>query len=124
MHEVKGACDGIAHDLRTPLARLRAHLARVLLERLEGEHAHLVDQATRGVNDVLRRFSAMLRISDIEAMRRFAGFGDVALDKLCAEVADLYQPLATEKYIDLTLQLERVVSNVKVMRKGIVRRYI
>ncbi|MBN3855845.1 HAMP domain-containing histidine kinase [Paraburkholderia sp. Ac-20340] len=108
MHEVKGACDGIAHDLRTPLVRVRAHLARVPLERLEGEHAQLVDQAAHGVNDVLRRFSAMLRISEIEAMRRRAGFGDVALDVLCAEVADLYQPLAAEKQIDLALQLERV----------------
>ncbi len=57
-------------------------------------------------------------------MRRCAGFGDVALDKLCAEVADLYQPLAAEKHIDLTLQLERVVSMVKVARKEIVRPYI
>ncbi len=108
MHEVKGACDGIAHDLRTPLVRVRAHLARVPLERLDGDHASLVDQATRGVNDVLRRFSAMLRISEIESMRRRAGFGDVALDRLCAEVADLYQPLAADKQIDLALQLERV----------------
>ncbi|MBB3005258.1 MAG: HAMP domain-containing sensor histidine kinase [Paraburkholderia tropica] len=108
MHEVKGACDGIAHDLRTPLVHVRTHLARVPLDTLDGEHATLIEKASHGVSDVLKRFSAMLRISEIEAMRRRAGFGDVALETLCRELADLYQPLAADKAVELSLQLTRV----------------
>ena len=89
MNEVKGACDGIAHDLRTPLTHVCA-----LLERIE-EHAGrsdderlatLVMQA-RGETDALHeRFRAMLRISEIGSMNRQGGFGEVGLEGLVREV--------------------------------------
>jgi signal transduction histidine kinase len=96
MNEVKGACDGIAHDLRTPLVRLRLQLAN-LAERVRdsGDEAAntLVANVRVEADSVLDRFGAMLRIS---------------LQTLVDELCDLYQPLAEEKSIKLQSRTEPV----------------
>lgn len=108
MHEVKGACDGIAHDLRTPLIHIRALLARIDTTTLKPEQAQLLGQATHEADEVLKRFAAMLRISEIEAMHRRAAFSDTDMRALCQHVGDLYAPVAQAKGIELRLELHAV----------------
>jgi signal transduction histidine kinase len=97
MNEVKGACDGIAHDLRTPLAHVRTLLVHVA-ERAEGGDdaalASLVERARAETDALLDRFRAMLRISEIGTLQRRGGFAEVALQALVDEVGELYEPLA------------------------------
>lgn len=113
MNEVKGACDGIAHDLRTPLVRLRLQLAN-LAERVRdnGDEAvnTLLAHARVEADSILDRFGAMLRISEIGALQRRSGFDIVSLQTLVEELCDLYQPLAEEKSIKLQLSTEAVDS--------------
>jgi signal transduction histidine kinase len=109
MNEVKGACDGIAHDLRTPLVRVRLQLAN-LAERLRsgGDEVSngLVASACNEADSILDRFGAMLRISEIGALQRRGGFDTVSLQTLVDELCDLYQPLAEEKSINLQSHVE------------------
>ena len=111
MNEVKGACDGIAHDLRTPLTHVCA-----LLERIE-EHAcrsddellaKLVMQARGETDALLERFRAMLRISEIGSMNRQGGFGEVRLEELVREVGGLYEPLADDGSTKLSVEVTPV----------------
>ena len=69
----------IAHDLRTPLTRLRQRLelARRRESTVEGLHA-AVDGAIANVDGILETFSALLRIAQIEAGTRRSGFQPVA----------------------------------------------
>lgn len=101
--QVKTATDAIAHDLRTPLTHVRAYLHRAANgPDLPPDSARLVGQAIDDLDDVLARFTALLRISELEASARRSGRGEVDLSALVEEVADLYAPLAEESGISLT----------------------
>ena len=105
MNEVKGACDGIAHDLRTPLARVRTLLARIADEAGASDEVlgSLVAVARAQTDALLERFRAMLRISEIGTLNRQGGFAEVRLDELVHAVGDLYEPLAEDRSITLAV---------------------
>jgi signal transduction histidine kinase len=108
MAEVKASADTLAHDLRTPLARVRARLNRLC--DLGGPGAEEAALATEEVEAVLERFRAILRIAEIEASARRAGFGPTELAALLGEVVDLYQPLAEDAGGALELAAPRPVT--------------
>lgn len=104
MVEVKGACDGIAHDLRTPLIHVRTLLKRIDDQALLPQSQAVLEQAAAQTELLLQRFAAMLRISEIEALNRRSGFADVNLRILLEQVGELYEPLAEEKGISLSIR--------------------
>jgi signal transduction histidine kinase len=64
----------------------------------------MLEQAAAQTDLLLQRFAAMLRISEIESMNRRGGFTDVSLPALVREVGELYEPLADEKRIALSVR--------------------
>ncbi|MDE1182470.1 HAMP domain-containing sensor histidine kinase [Paraburkholderia sp.] len=102
MSEVKGACDGIAHDLRTPLAHictLLAHIDECIAPLDDDALSGLVERVRNETDALLDRFRAMLRISEIGALHRRGGFAEIRLDALLEDIGELYEPLAESRKI-------------------------
>src|ERR1700730_9513445 len=98
----------IAHDLRTPLTRVRVGLERgranaKTLEELQS----VTDRAIGGVDQALIIITALLRITEIENSRGRASFGDASLADLVREVGDLYEPIAEDKNVMLRVIAEQ-----------------
>jgi signal transduction histidine kinase len=85
----------IAHDLRTPLSRLRNRLeATLATARDETDWRAATERAIADCDEVLKIFAAILRIAEIESGARRAGFASVDLSAALADVAEAFQPEA------------------------------
>jgi signal transduction histidine kinase len=98
MESVRQVSNDIAHDLRTPLTRLRQRLelaqrrARSVEEWRRAAEACICD-----MDAILETFTALLRIAQIESGMPARRFGRVDLSELLRTVSEVYQPMAEEK---------------------------
>jgi signal transduction histidine kinase len=106
MDGVRLVSNAIAHDLRTPLARLRGRLESALREAdSPARFRAAAEAALQELDQVVRLFDALLRIAEIEAGHRRAAFAPVDLAALAADIAELYQPLAEQRGLTLETAL-------------------
>jgi len=107
MESVRRVSDNIAHDLRTPLARLRNRLEELSLDVEQSDNRRAtVEQALEEADGLLNTFNALLRIARIESHDTRAGFADIDIAALVGDVVELYEPLAEEKSLRLATSLE------------------
>jgi signal transduction histidine kinase len=95
--EVKSASDSLAHDLRTPLTRVRALLHGAAQAGEPEPQRLLLEQAIQETDVLLGRFRALLRVSEIESRERRAGFAPVELGKILRQIEELYGPVGAER---------------------------
>jgi signal transduction histidine kinase len=102
--------DDIAHDLRTPLARVRIGLERARRNATSLEDLQTAtDRAIAGIDHAISIVTAILRVREIEQTRRLQAFDEVELAELVREVGDLYEPIAEEKHLTLTVRAKAPV---------------
>ena len=95
MESLREVSAHIAHDLKTPLARLRHRLEAAQLQPPDQRQPAL-EAAVSHVDDILATFSALLRIAQIEAGTRRAAFATVDLSDVFGTVAEAFAPAAED----------------------------
>jgi signal transduction histidine kinase len=94
----------IAHDLRTPLARLRRNLEALRADagdEVNLAHLAAIDGAVGQADDLLATFAALLRIAQIESRAARFTFTTVDLSAIADAVLEVYRPAAEEKRQEL-----------------------
>ncbi len=95
--------DNIAHDLRSPLTRLRNRLEVTLLQPREpGEYRELLQRSIEDIEALIGTFNALLKVAQAEAGQNRGAWAPVSLSQLVGDLAQLYSPLAEEKGLRLS----------------------
>lgn len=92
MKAMRYAGDSIAHDLRSPLTRLRTRLESAAVEARDDETAETLFAASEDAGQLLKTFDSVLRIARLEAGERRELLVDVDPKPLLDDIAELYEP--------------------------------
>lgn len=99
--------DNIAHDLRSPLNRLRNRLEVTLMQEASGEdYRQTLEKTIAEADNLLGTFNALLMIARAEAGSLRDSMSWVDLNATLQDAAELYEPLAEEKGVTLKVDVE------------------
>lgn len=95
-HELKIATDALAHDLKSPLTRMRAALDRAAQAVEDPQAQPFVDQAVTESERLMAIVETALSITRAEAGMGRESFAESDLSELLATVAEIYEPLVED----------------------------
>ena len=102
MEGMRSVSDEIAHDLRSPISRLKSRIEVALLtEDDPGSYRQVLQETVVEADRILSIFNALLAITLAESGAERERFQDVDLDDMAGDVVDTYEPLATETGLQL-----------------------
>jgi signal transduction histidine kinase len=105
MHGLKEVSDNIAHDLKTPLTRLHNRCEEALrTAKTESEYRAALESTIEESDGLIRTFNALLMIARAESGQARDNMSELDAADVARGVGELYEPLAEEKGLSLTVE--------------------
>jgi signal transduction histidine kinase len=118
LYGVKDVSDNIAHDLKTPLTRLRNRVETALAGPSDGASYRAALEATIEESDqLIKTFNALLMIARIEAGSPDGAMTEIDADAIVQDVAELYEPVAEETGAELAVHTAPQPIMIKASRE-------
>jgi signal transduction histidine kinase len=108
MAEMRLMTDSLAHDLRSPISRLRSYIERAMIMNDEAQRQSHLTSALQEADSLTRMLGTVLEIGRAESMDGRERFVQVDLAAIVRELADMYEPLIEDKGITLVQDYDDV----------------
>lgn len=106
LYGLKDVSDNIAHDLKTPLTRLRNRVEAALASPPSTEnYRNALEMTIEESDHLIKTFNALLMIARIEAGSQDGAMSEVEAGAVARDVAELYEPAAEEKGVELLVEV-------------------
>jgi signal transduction histidine kinase len=107
VEELRLVTDALAHDLRSPLTRIRASVEKAMVEGSENAQRHAIEATSSEIDLMLRMIAGTLEISRAEAGMGREYFAPFDLGALTRDLCEMYQPLAEESGVSIAVDKPR-----------------
>jgi signal transduction histidine kinase len=109
VEQLRIVTDSLAHDLRSPLTRIRANIEKAAIHAREEEQQQALEAVSTDIDRMLRLISATLEISRAEAGMGRQQFTEFDLGDLMRDICEIYYPVADERGRSLEVEDPRSI---------------
>ena len=125
MRNLRQVSSDIAHDMRTPLTRIRQQMDELLRSEDRENTSNALRRMITDTEGLLDLFAGLLSVTEIEAFGARKGFRPIRLDEVIEEVAEAYRPAFhdDERYVELRLCPATVHGDFQLLMRAFVNMF-